>query len=43
MEPRIQYAKTSYRVRVAYWPLGNGKPLVPMPEGLADHPVEARE
>ena len=28
MEPRIQYAKTSDGVSIAYWTLGEGKPLV---------------
>ena len=28
MEPRIQYAKTKDGVSIAYWTLGEGKPLV---------------
>ncbi len=43
MEPRIQYAKTEDGVSIAYWTLGDGKPLVSMPAGLADHLVEARK
>src|SRR3989304_1748431 len=31
MEPRIQYAKTSDGVSIAYWTLGEGTPLVYMP------------
>jgi pimeloyl-ACP methyl ester carboxylesterase len=31
MEPRIQYAKTSDGVSIAYWALGEGAPLVYMP------------
>jgi len=31
MEPRIQYAKTSDGVSIAYWTLGEGSPLVHMP------------
>jgi class 3 adenylate cyclase/pimeloyl-ACP methyl ester carboxylesterase len=31
MEPRIQYAKTSDGVSIAYWMLGEGMPLVQMP------------
>src|SRR5437870_1611750 len=31
MEPRIQYAKTSDGVSIAYWTLGEGDPLVEMP------------
>ena len=30
-EPRIQYAKTSDGVSIAFWTLGEGKPLVQMP------------
>ena len=30
-EPRIQYAKTSDGVSIAYWTLGEGEPLVHMP------------
>ena len=28
MEPRIQYAKTTDGVSIAYWTLGEGAPLV---------------
>ncbi len=31
MEPRIQYAKTSDGVSIAFWTLGDGPPLVMMP------------
>jgi class 3 adenylate cyclase/pimeloyl-ACP methyl ester carboxylesterase len=31
MEPRIQYAKTSDGVNIAYWSLGEGTPFVHMP------------
>ena len=31
MEPRIQYAKTTDGVSIAYWTLGEGMPLVQMP------------
>src|SRR3990170_8504826 len=31
MEPRIQYAKTSDGVSIAFWTLGEGPPLVMMP------------
>jgi hypothetical protein len=31
MEPRIQYAKTSDGVSIAFWTLGEGPPLVLMP------------
>ena len=37
MEPRIQHAKAEDGVSIAYWTLGDGKPLVPMPAGLAGH------
>ena len=30
MEPRIQYAKTSDGVSIAYWTMGEGPPLVYM-------------
>ncbi len=33
MEPRIQYAKTTDGVSIAYWTLGEGMPLVQMPTG----------
>ena len=32
MEPRIQYAKTSDGVSIAFWTLGEGAPLVYMPD-----------
>jgi hypothetical protein len=31
MEPRIQYAKTADGVNIAFWTLGEGMPLVHMP------------
>jgi class 3 adenylate cyclase len=31
MEPRIQYAKTSDGVNIAYWTLGDGEPVVQLP------------
>ena len=31
MEPRIQYAKTSDGVSIAFWTLGEGMPIVVMP------------
>jgi hypothetical protein len=31
MEPRIQYAKTTDGVSIAFWTLGEGKPLLHMP------------
>ena len=31
MEPRIQYAKTTDGVSIAFWTLGEGMPLVHMP------------
>ncbi len=44
METRIQYVKTEDGVSIAYWTPGDGKPLVPMPAGLAGHSsVEARK
>ncbi len=38
MEPRIQYARTSDGVNIAYWTLGKGDPLVFMLplSGVAD-------
>ncbi len=33
METRIQYAKTADGVSIAFWTLGEGKPLVVMPAG----------
>jgi class 3 adenylate cyclase len=37
MEPHIQYAKTSDGVSIAYWTLGQGKPLVHMPWAGVSH------
>ncbi len=37
MEPRIQYAKTSDGVSIAYWTLGEGTPLVFAPTILGSH------
>ncbi len=37
MEPRIQYAKTSDGVSIAYWTLGEGPPLVVTPSMSASH------
>jgi pimeloyl-ACP methyl ester carboxylesterase len=31
MEPRIQYAKTTDGVNIAFWTLGEGQPLVQLP------------
>src|SRR3972149_2255536 len=31
MEPRIQYAQTADGVSIAFWTIGEGKPLVVMP------------
>lgn len=36
MEPRIQYAKTSDAVSIAYWTMGDGPPLV-LSDGLFSH------
>jgi class 3 adenylate cyclase/pimeloyl-ACP methyl ester carboxylesterase len=36
MEPRIQYAKTSDGVSIAYWTMGDGPPLL-LAEGLFSH------
>ena len=36
-EPRIQYAKTSDGVRIAFWTMGEGPPLVYMPALLVSH------
>jgi hypothetical protein len=32
MEPRIQYAKTKDGVSIAFWTLGEGMPMVYMPD-----------
>ena len=37
MEPRIQYAKTSDGVSIAFWTMGEGLPLVYMPPGIFSH------
>ncbi|MCH8816026.1 MAG: alpha/beta fold hydrolase [Chloroflexi bacterium] len=37
MEPKIQYAKTSDGVNIAYWTLGEGMPLVYMPHPPISH------
>ncbi len=37
MEPRIQYAKTSDGVDLAYWTTGEGKPLVLLNQLLASN------
>jgi pimeloyl-ACP methyl ester carboxylesterase len=37
MEPRIQYAKTSDGVSIAYWTMGEGPPLVYMPNVIWSH------
>ena len=37
MEPRIQYAKTSDGVNIAYYVIGGGKPLVFVPAGPMTH------
>jgi class 3 adenylate cyclase len=40
MEPRIQYAKTSDGVSIAFWTLGNGTPLIHMPVLLSHVQLE---
>src|SRR6266545_607765 len=37
MEPRIQYAKTSDGVNIAYWTMGEGMPFVVMPLRPSSH------
>ena len=37
MEPRIQYAKTSDGVSIAFWTLGEGRPFVHTPQGAVSH------
>src|SRR5947199_4989248 len=37
MEPRIQYAKTSDGVNIAFWALGKGPPLVALPPMPFNH------
>ena len=31
MEPKIRYAKSADGVNIAYWAIGEGRPLVAMP------------
>jgi class 3 adenylate cyclase/pimeloyl-ACP methyl ester carboxylesterase len=40
MEPRIQYAKTSDGVSIAFWTLGEGMPLVCMPSAFSHIQME---
>ncbi|HEU4758812.1 MAG TPA: adenylate/guanylate cyclase domain-containing protein [Dehalococcoidia bacterium] len=40
MEPRIQYAKTSDGVNIAFWSLGEGRPLVIMPPSVSASHLE---
>jgi class 3 adenylate cyclase len=40
MEPRIQYAKTKNGVSIAFWTLGEGMPLVHMPEQFSHIQLE---
>src|SRR3990170_3190328 len=43
MEPRIQYAKTSDGVNIAFWTMGKGAlPLVGLPYHLSDLRVASR-
>src|SRR3990167_1056867 len=37
MEPQIQYATTSDGVSIAHWAIGNGEPLVYMPNVIWSH------
>src|SRR3972149_7780816 len=37
MEPRIQYAQTADGVSIAYWTLGEGMPIVSMPNAPMSH------
>ncbi len=37
MEPRIQYAKTSDGVNIAYWTMGAGPPLVVLRSETMSH------
>ena len=43
MEPRIQYAKTSDGVSIAYWTLGEGMPFVYMPGNPTTSTQSARQ
>src|SRR3990170_3231511 len=40
MEPRIQYAKTSDGVNIAFWTLGEGPPLVCLPASFTHIQLE---
>ena len=40
MEPRIQYARTSDGVNIAFWTLGKGPPLVTGPGGISHCQLE---
>jgi len=40
MEPQIQYTQTEDDANVAYRTLGDDRPLVSMPAGLAGHSSE---
>lgn len=42
MEPRIQYAKSSDGVSIAFWTLGEGKALIGVPTGPWGMAMEAR-
>ena len=37
MEPQIQYAQTSDGVKIAYWTIGNGTPLLYIPSPPLNH------
>ena len=37
MQPRIQYAKTSDGVSIAYWAMGSGPVLIHMPPVVWSH------
>ena len=43
MEPRIQYARTADGVSIAYWTLGEGRPLVYMQQTPWSHIQLERE
>ena len=43
MEQRIQYAKTTDGVSIAYWTLGEGTPLVVVPPPPVSHAQPAWE
>ena len=40
MEPRIQYAQTADGVSIAFWTLGEGAPIVHMPEQFSHIQLE---